>query len=40
MNKKEFEEKLKRIRNTKRSGILPTKVIKNKTKYTRKVKHK
>lgn len=40
MKQKEFEEKLKRLKTVKRSGILPTKIIKNKKKYTRKVKHK
>jgi hypothetical protein len=40
MNKKEFEKKLKRLRTVKRSSVLPTRVVKDKTKYTRKVKHK
>jgi len=41
MKKKEFEEKLEKLKYTPpRAGIHPTKVHKDKTKYTRKKKHK
>jgi len=37
---KEFVEKMKRLVYKKRSPIKPTKIIRDKTKYNRKKKHK
>jgi hypothetical protein len=39
MTQKEFEAAVKRLHLTKRSGVKPTKVFKNKKKYSRKAKH-
>lgn len=40
MNELEFKKQLRKIKLTKRSAVLSTKIIKDKTKYTRKLKHK
>ena len=40
VSKKQYEETMKRLRTTKRSEIRPSKVFKNKKKYSRKAKHK